>query len=172
MNDKILRLFDNQQYKEVIWLTNPYKTENIWQFELLYYLKSTLACNDFNINEVQEVKKLLFYYFYLLWEVQFDNWYTFRFRKEMYKISFSHFDTDIQFIKWYKDYFDFWKNEVFLNKIIDTSNGKKIWEWQKWVIETDNIVDYFLYFTYECSELYTFKWEHFPLFKWLINELT
>jgi hypothetical protein len=66
MENKLIQLFDNEKYKEVINLTSPYKKENILDFEILYYLKSILALNNFEIESKKEIKKLLFYYFYLV----------------------------------------------------------------------------------------------------------
>jgi hypothetical protein len=114
-----------------------------------------LALNNFEIESKKEIKKLLFYYFYLVWKIEFENNYYFSFRKEILKIDFKNLDQNFDLWKNHKQYFDLWKNEHFINNKI-----KKL-----------NIIDFFINFTYECSELYAFKWEHFPLFKWLINKL-
>jgi hypothetical protein len=87
--------------------------------------------------------------------VKFENNYIFYFRKELLKLNFNNLEKQIEWLNNLKDYFDLWANDIYLNKIK----------------ETDNIIDFFLYFTSECSELYAFSGEHFPFFKWLINEL-
>jgi hypothetical protein len=66
MKNKIIELFDDEKYEEVINITNPYKKENILDYEVLYYLKSILALNNFKIQNKEEIKKILFYYFYLV----------------------------------------------------------------------------------------------------------
>jgi hypothetical protein len=66
MKNKIIELFDDEKYEEVINITNPYKKENILDYEVLYYLKSILALNNFKIQNKEEIKKLFFYYFYLV----------------------------------------------------------------------------------------------------------
>ena len=171
MNKEIIQnLFDDEKYSEVLDLTNPYKNNNINDFNILYYLKSKLAIDGFHIKEKKEIKKLFFYYFYLIWEVSFDNNYSFSFKKEL-KIDFLNFDNDIKELKNYKNYFNLWKNEVFLNKIIDISIWEDKMNFNHWAKSVIDIVDFFLVFTHDCSELYAFSWEHFPLFKWLINEL-
>jgi hypothetical protein len=71
----------------------------------------------------------------------------------------------------FKQYFNLWKNEVFLNKIIDTTSFIQWYNYKQWARKVWNIVDFFINFTYECSDLYAFSGEHFPLFKWLINKL-
>jgi len=172
MNEKnIIDLFDNENYKDIINITNPYNINNINSFELLYYLKSKLALDNFIIKDKEEVKKILFYYFYLVWEVKFENDYNFKFKKDELKINFSNLDKDILWLIDFKQYFILSKNIIFLDKIKDLSIENNSFYSREWAIEVDNIIDFCLYFTYECSELYSFSWEHFPLFKWLINNL-
>ena len=170
--NKIIELFDNEKYKEVYTLTNPYKKEDILDYEILYFLKSKLVLNDFKIKDKEEIKRILFYYFYLVWKVEFDNWYYFSFKKDLLKLNFNDLENDIKWLKNFKQYFELWKNEVFLNKIIDITIDNKIKDYRQWAVEVSNIIDFFIEFTKECSELYVFVWEHFSLFKWLINELS
>jgi len=61
-----MELFDDEKYEEIVILTNPYKKNIILDFEILYYLKSKLALDNFKIKDSLEVKKILFYYFYLV----------------------------------------------------------------------------------------------------------
>ena len=172
MKNNIIDLFDQQKYSEVIALTNPYLEHNIGDFELLYYLKSILAFHDFKIEDREEIKKIFFYFFYMSWSVAFENWYTIFFKKDVLQIDFLHFDDNVKEYRNFSDFFDFWKNDIFLNKIVDTTRWIQLNDYREWAIEVDNIVDFFLNFVHECSELYAFKWEHFPLLKRLINELT
>ncbi len=171
--NKIIELFDNEKYKEVYKLTNPYNKDIILDYEILYFLKSKLVLDDFKINNSNEIKKILFYYFYLLWKIKFENNYSFYFKKELLKLDFNNLEKDLNSLKDFKQYFELWKNKVFLNKIIDKTlkNNNKM-EFRQWSKEVYNIIDFFIEFTKECSELYAFSWEHFPLFKWLINELS
>lgn len=168
---RIIDLFDNEQYEEVYDLTNPYNKNILNDYEILYFLKTKLALDDFQIKDKNEIKKLLFYYFYIVGSVEFENKYSFSFNKELLKISFKNLEKNIEWLSDFKQYFDLGKNEIFLNKIIDKSLKNNNWKYKKWSKEVNNIVDFFILFTYECSELYAFKWEHFPLFKWLINKL-
>ena len=170
--NKIIELFDNEKYKEVYTLTNPYSKANILAYEILYFLKSKLVLYDFKIKDKEEIKRILFYYFYLVWKVEFDNWYYFSFKKDLLNLNFKNLENDIKWLKNFKQYFELWKNEVFLNKIIDVTIDNKQENYRQWAIEVNNIIDFFIEFTKECSELYAFVWEHFPLFKWLINELS
>jgi hypothetical protein len=62
----IVTLFDDEKYKEVYDITNPYTKNNIMDYEILYFLKSKLVLDNFKIKDKKEIKKLLFYYFYLL----------------------------------------------------------------------------------------------------------
>jgi hypothetical protein len=133
-------------------------------------LKSKLVLDNFKIKDKKEIKKLLFYYFYLLWEVNFTT-YSFKFDKTKIYFSFNDFDNYLNKLTNFEIYFDFWKNVTFLNKIIDKTIETNYIIYKSWYLEVYNIVDFFIYFTHECSELYAFSWENFPLFKWLINEL-
>lgn len=166
----IVELFDNEKYSEVISLTNPYNKTEFKDYEILYYLKAILVLDDFKIKNKDEIKKLLFYYFYLSWKVEFENNYIFYFKGNLY-LNFLNLERDISELSDFKQYFDLWKNEIFLNKIIDKSIKQDKNNFREWAVEIDNIIDFFMNFTHECSELYAFSWENFPLFKWLINEL-
>lgn len=168
--EKIIELFDNEKYKEVYEFCCPYNKMDVKDYEILYFLKSKIVLDDYKVRDVLEIKKLFFYYFYLLWKVEFENSYVFYFNKNL-KIGFNSFEKDISYLKNFKNYFTFWKNEVFLNKIIDKSIKQNKMNFKHWAVGVDNIVDFFINFTYECSQLYAFSWEHFPLFKWLINQL-
>lgn len=168
--NKIIDLFDYENYSEVYDLTNPYKKDIILDYEILYFLKSKLALDKFKIKDKKEIKKLFFYYFYLVWKVEFDNNYYFSFNNSI-KISFKEFEKEILKLNDFKNYFYLWKNEIFLNKIVDTTILKDWLNYREWAFEVNNIIDFFIVFTYECSELYAFSWNELPLFKWLINEL-
>jgi len=153
--NQIMELFDDEKYEEIVILTNPYKKNIILDFEILYYLKSKLALDNFKIKDSLEVKKILFYYFYLVWNVKFENNYSFSFNKKLLKLNFNNLEKEIKWLNNFKQYFSLWRNEIFLNKVTNTNT----------------IIDFFIKFTYECSELYAFSGEDLPLFKWLINEL-
>ena len=169
--NKIIELFENEQYKEVYNLTNPYKKKDILDYEILYFLKSKLVLDDFKIIDKNEIKKLLFYYFYLAWKVSFENNYKFIFRKKLLKLSFYNLENNIKSLQNFKQYFDLWKNKIFLNKVIDITVSWNNKNYRQWAIKVNNIIDFFINFIHECSELYNFSWEHFPLFKWVINKL-
>lgn len=164
-------MFDNQMYEDVLEITNPYINEKINSFYLLYYLKSLLVLENFVVRDKKEIKKIFFYYFYLKSKVEFDNDYTFYFNKKKIFINFKNFEEDIKGIRNFKSLFILWKNKILLNRIVDLSIWENIKDFRKWAIEVDNILDFFMVFTKECSDLYIFSWEHYPLFKWLINKL-
>ncbi len=167
---KIISLFEDELYDSVLEITNPYTNESYGDVEILYYIKSRIVADNFKIANKKEMKELLFYYFYLVWKVEFENNYSILFNKQQLKIHFWDLKENIYTLKDFSTYFDFWKNKHFLQSKLD----KKTWA----TIDPNsnykgkNIIDFFLYQTHECSELYAFSWEHFPLFKWLINELT
>jgi len=170
--EKIIELFDTEKYKEVYDFTNPYTKNDILDYEILYFLKSKLVLDYFKIKDKKEIKKLLFYYFYLVWKVEFENNYSFYFKKDLLKLNFKNLEKELEWLKDFKKYFELWKNDVFLNKIIDETTNYNEKNIRQWAIKVNNIIEFFIEFTKECSELYTFSWEHFPLFKWLINELS
>jgi hypothetical protein len=62
----IIKLFDEEKYKEVYNLTNPYKKNNVLDYEILYFLKSKLVLDNFKIEDLEEIKNIFFYYFYLV----------------------------------------------------------------------------------------------------------
>ena len=169
--NEIIQLFDEEEYREVFNVTNPYKKEKILASEILYFLKSKIVLDGFQIKDKKEIKKIFFYYFYLVWEVKFENNYIFYFKKELLNLDINNLNERIIWLNNFKQYFNIWKNEVFLNKIIDRTVLKEGLNYGEWALKVDNIIDFFINFTYECSELYVFSWVHFPLFKWLINEL-
>lgn len=153
-------LFDDWKYNDVLNLSNPYKKDIINSQDILYYLKAKLVLNDFDIFDEYEIKKLLFYYFYLEKDIIFDNWYKFSFKDNL-NISFLSFKEDIQNLSKFHQYFDLGKNKIFLL-------GKK---WVNSYIKIDNILDFFIQFLSDCAELYAFKWENQPLFKWIVRVL-
>lgn len=168
---EIIELFDNEKYKEVYDLTNPYKKEKVLDYEILYFIKSKLVLDAFKIKDKEEIKKLFFYYFYLVWEIKFENSYSFSFKKDLLKLEFKNLEKQIKWLGDFKQYFELWKNKVFLNKVIDITVDYNERNIRQWAVKVNNIIDFFIEFTKECSELYAFSWEHFPLFKWLINEI-
>ena len=169
---EIIALFDEEKYREVLDITDIYKNKYLKDFEVLYYLKSKLVLDDFEIKDLEETKKILFYYFYLVWKVDFSNDYSFCFKKDSLEIrDFSVLEKTIEGKSDFKNSFLLWKNEIFLNKIIDQSIQNDESKFKDWARKVNNLIDFFLVFTHECSELYSFSGEHFPLFKWLINEL-
>ena len=169
---EIIELFDNEKYKEVYDLTNPYKKEKVLDYEILYFIKSKLVLDAFKIKDKEEIKKLFFYYFYLVWEIKFENSYSFSFKKDLLKLEFKNLEKQIKWLGDFKQYFELWKNKVFLNKVIDITVDYNERNIRQWAVKVNNIIDFFIEFTKECSELYAFSWEHFPLFKWLINEIS
>lgn len=149
-------IYDNQDYKKCLLNSLIHLKESDSNSEdILYIIKSIISLDSFKIESIIQCKILLFYYFYTLWIIKFENWYTFVIHNDKYTLGLSDiinnkidFDTFINIC-------DFWKNKHFLSDL-DTQ---------------ENIIDYILWFIKENSELYAFSWKHFPLFKWLINEL-
>ena len=140
-------------------------------YEILYYIKSILVLNDFKVDNTKKIKELWFYYFYLVGRVEFTNNYALIFNKKILDIRFCDLESKVYKIKDFKQYFIFWNNHIFLNKIMDITSSEGIQKDHENLKKANNIIDFFFYFVHECSELYSFSWEHFPLFKWLINEI-
>lgn len=152
---ELYKIYDNQEYKKC-----HIESLKKLQFDkdpenILYILKSIISQDSFKVFSHSQCKKLLFYYFYLLWKIEFENGYCLEINSYNYKISLKNIsEKNINFEK-FIDICNFWKNKHFLENID----------------KNQNIIDYILEFIKENSELYAFSWEHFPLFKWLINEL-
>lgn len=162
LQKEIQKLYDNGDY---VLLLDKVDINNVtpWDSEIiLLYLKSILALDDFMITDVSKIKKLCFMYFLEIWKVNFTNNYSFIIKKEEIDFRFNG-DIDKKSNLWsYQDYFDLWSNEVFLN-----------WHNIKEIFETyADMINFFIFFIWECSELYSFSWPDFPFFKWLFNELT
>lgn len=152
---EIYEHYDNQFYQlcHIHCLKNLKYNNN--SDTILYLLKSIISEDGFKIFSLSQCKKLLFYYFYLEEKVVFDNGYVLKINSQNYKLSLQNIsDINIDFEK-FIEICDFWKNKHFLENIH----------------KNQNIIDYILDFVKQNSELYAFSWEHFPLFKWLINEL-
>lgn len=134
--------------------------------EYIYIIKNIISLDDFLVKNTALMQKLFFYSFYSRGKVSFTNNYSFYFWENL-SLSLFSLHKDYKNISHFHQYFAFGENEIFLSNICDMTNWKK-WEQER---EAFNIIEYFLYFTFECSELYSFSWEHFPLYKWLIWEL-
>jgi len=95
--------------------------------------------------------------------VSFTNGYSFSFQKN-FSLRFSELLWGKYECNDFSQYFDFGENKIFLSNICDLTINTQDREERS----TKDIVEYFLFFSFECSELYSFSGEHFPLFKWLI----
>lgn len=155
MNKIWIEMYDNQLYKSCHLQSLIDLKSNKDPDNFLYILKSIISQDWFKVFSHSQCKKLLFYYFYLQWKVEFENGYTLFIDSQKYKLDLMNISAiNIDFSK-FIDICDFWKNKHFLENI---DNDK-------------NIINYILEFIKENSELYAFSGENFPLFKWLINEL-
>lgn len=140
--------------------------------KLVYGIKNIITNDDFKIKNTDQVKKLTFYYFYLSGGASFTNGYSFSFNKEKLHVDINFFEEYEQLnLSDFQQYFHLWRNDIFLSKVVDTSIGQDISTFREGAKEVDNIIDFFTYFLHENLELYSLAWEHFPLFKWIINEL-
>lgn len=164
-------LYENEYYKKSFLNTLLSLKDWITEENLLYLIKNIITKDDFKVKNIEQIKKIVFYYFYKKWNVEFDNNYSFNFKKNTLKVNLKFFQEEREY-KDFKKYFNLWKNEVFLNKVIDTTIWQNINDFRQWAVWVDNIIDFFIYFLKENFELYSLSWEHFPLFKWLINEIT
>ena len=169
--NKSIDYFETEDYKKSLLETLKSFKNWITDEKILYIIKNLVVFNNFEFENNKNIKLLLFYYFYIKWRVEFDNWYTFYFNDKLDLDLIKLVNINKQGLSNFKQYFDFWKNDIFLNKIIDLTISNREIETDKKIIDVDNIVDYFFCFTKECSELYSFSWENFPLFKWLINDI-
>ncbi len=166
--DEIVTSYENQQYKKsllscLISLRNWFNEVNC-----LYIIKNTITLDGFSIKDQQNIKKLFFYYWFLKKQIKFENGYSFSFKNIKVNINSLIYSRD-KYTWDFRQYFEFGDNKIFLSKIYDKSYDSPYnREWGK---EVDNIIDFFLYFCRECSELYSFSGKNFPLFKWIISEL-
>jgi len=153
-------LYENEQYylshREVL---RSFK-DGVTADGLIYLIKNIITRNDFQIENDEQMELLLFYYFVILGKVEFTNDYSFSVDTEKlpYKINL-HFllhHEDYNF-KDLKQYFILGHNEVFLSKIFDTTSNKQEPIDISSVREVHTIIDFFLIFTHECSELYSFS---------------
>lgn len=162
--------FDDEDYSQSF--IETLKNLKVWVNEnnILYLIKNLVIRNNFTVD--RNIKLLLFYYFYLQWEVVFENWYSLKILNQKLDVRLtSLLMVDKMRLTDLKQYFDFWKNDIFLNKIVDLTISKIPCNADRKIVWADNIVDFCMLFIKECSGLYAFSWEHFPLLKWLINEI-
>lgn len=146
--------------------------KSISEDSIVYLIKNIITKDGFQITDKKQMKLLVFYYFYLRWEVNFDNDYDFFICKESLNINLVNLkNIDNIWLVNFKQYFKFWRNEIFLNNIVDLSSGEGIESSNESLQKADNIIDFFLYFLHQNFELYSLKWKHFTLFKWIINEI-
>ena len=166
--------YDDQNYRQSFLMVLSSFTKESSPSNIVYLIKNIIAQDNFQVNSKEQLRKLVFYYFYTLWEVRFTNDYCIYFKKDILDMKLFSFVTIEENEKYsnFQQYFDLWKNVVFLNKVIDTTIEKHL-EWiKKNAIEVSTIIDFFIVILHENFELYTLEWEHFPLFKWLIWELS
>lgn len=109
--EKIVELFDNQEYQKVRELTNPFDKYGHADYEILFYIKSLVATDNFIIKNKKEMKKLFFYYFYLIWYIEFENNYSFSFNKDILEINFLDLEDKIYQLSNFKQYFSFMKEK-------------------------------------------------------------
>ncbi|MDD3145130.1 MAG: hypothetical protein PHV23_03370 [Candidatus Gracilibacteria bacterium] len=163
--------FETEDYKKSLLETLKSFNDGITDEKLLYIIKNLVVFNNFEFENNKNIKLLLFYYFYLKGGVEFDNGYKFSFNNNLDLNLNKLLNINNTQLSNFKQYFDFGKNEIFLNKIIDLTVLSREVNADKKIVDVDNIIDFFFCFTKECSELYSFSGEHFPLFKWLINDV-
>ena len=153
---ELSEVYDNRDYKlSLLNSLKILKDSHTDHVSVLYIIKSIISLDGFKVRSISQCKILIFYYFYRLWKVEFEWWYTFIINNTKYSIGLNDIITNNINFDDFINICDFWKNEHFLENI--DSNQK--------------IIDYILEFIKENSELYAFAWENFPLFKWIINEV-
>lgn len=149
-----IKLYDQELYKES-YITTLQSYNNISSEAILYTIKNIITIDSFKVSSISQLKKLLFFYFYKKWDIKFENGFIIYIDNKNYNISLNDISENKLLVSDYNNLINYWKNEIFL----------------KWLKQTDNLIDHLLLYVKENSELYAFEWEHFPLFKWLINEL-
>lgn len=168
-----LESYELENYSKSLLLILTNFSKELNEEKILMIIKNLVALNNFSIHNSDVIKKLVFWYFFLRWLVDFSNGYTLICKKEYLEVNFNFFmKKEYETLTNYSQFFDFGKNEIFLNKIVDTTIATySDYDKATWKAEANTIFDFFILFLYENFELYSLEWEHFPLFKWLINEL-
>lgn len=168
-----IEAYDVWKYKKSLMMTLVLFKHQISQETIVMVIKNIVAIHGFKVENPTYMKQLVFFYFYVCGSVDFTNGYSLKIHKEKITVNIDFFAK--KKYEWYQDfqqYFDFWKNEIFLNRIVD-STVKTYTEADKniWKLEAKTLFDFFILFLHENFELYSLEGEYFPLFKWLINEL-
>jgi hypothetical protein len=153
---ELSEIYDNEDYNLCL-LKSLIKLKDNWKNHenILYIIKSLISIEGFKVHSISQCKILIFYYFYTLWRVEFEWWYTFIIDNTKYHIWLNDIINDNVSFDKFKSICDFWKNKHFLADIDDNIG----------------INNYILMFIKQNSELYAFSWDNFPLFKWIINEV-
>jgi hypothetical protein len=140
--------------------------------KILYIIKNIITQSNFHVTSHKQMAFLVLYYFYYLWEVPFTNGYTIYFIKDHLALSLWNISSiNTLWFTNFRQYFDLWKNELFLNKIIDMTREDGVRYTHPEVERVYDFVQFFMVFLHENLELYSLDSEHFPLFKWLVNEI-
>jgi len=167
---EIKKLFDMEQYNLLIDSLNPFNSKEHKDYEILYYLKSKLVLNNFKMYDLNEIKMLFFYYFYLKTDIEFEN-FKFSFVKDKLNINLITYNDEInKYVCSIDDlsYFNLhWKKILNINNLKTNLSSIKNLAIKKF----NNIEDIFFLLFSMYSQLYVLKWEQFPLFKWLIDRV-
>ncbi len=170
--ERIISLYEDAQYRDSFLET--LKSFKFWinSNTLVYLIKNIITRDWFFVRDKKQLKLLILYYFYLLWEVSFTNDYKILFRKDKLHINMKFIlQLETLDLNNFKQFFDLGKNEVFLTRIIDTTLPESSLNQRNDVVRVWTLIDFFIVFLHENFELYSLEWEYFPLFKWLINEV-
>ena len=169
--NKIIELYDDAKYRESLLACLVSLKDGFTQTNCLYIIKNIITLDEFEVRSRDRIKKLLFYYWNLKGSVEFTNDYSFSMTDELninLHFLLHHEEMDISD---FQQYLELGENTIFLERIYDTSRWSAYDKTRRDAREANNIIDFYLFFCHECSELYSFSGPHFPLFKWLINEL-
>ncbi len=175
MQYNYVSLYDEEKFKlSLLQILSLFRWGEYKQSEcIMFIIKNIITLHDFQIQNKFLIKLLLVYYFFIEWKVKFTNDYSIRFSSKFLPKWLTWFEKYIrEHVKEdFQSFLILWKNTIFLNKIRDITLKESNIEYVERVKDVDNFIDFFLKIVHENSELYSFSWEHFPLLKWLINEL-
>ena len=165
--------YDDERYQDSLLITISLMKQQVTDKNILMIIKNIVALSGFTLKNHKTMSMLVFWYFFKKWSVDFSNGYSLKCKNEKLTVDMEFFGRKTySTLSNFSQFFDLGKNEIFLSKIVDTTN-KPYTEDDKNArkLKANNIFDFFILFLHENFELYSLEGEEFPLFKWLINEL-
>ncbi len=162
-------LFDDQQYSIIIGQLE-WKLNNItFPGELLFYMKSKITLNNFQIPDLSLFKKLYFLYWILVWKVEFENAY-FNILNSLDIKSLKDYSKIYNVKDNYEQFFDLVWKDYFKEQIkVDFGINDSFKKGRFFYV--NNLEDYFFALIIQYNNLYLFKGEDFVFHKWFVREV-